>query len=521
LILKFRTKMTLNNSWKTAAIAVASSIVTFAGYRALEKSDNEFFIKEAPPKSLNSLVDYNNLPIGQPGDFTYAAGTSAPAVVHIKAKTSRNVHSQGNSIFDQLFGFDEDMFGGQQGRMQPQESSGSGVIISADGYIVTNNHVVEGAEELEVITYNKKSYTAKVIGTDPNTDIAVIKIEETKLPTMVFGNSDEVKVGEWVLAVGNPFNLESTVTAGIISAIGRNINILGQNNNQRFGNQKPSTGGDTAIESFIQTDAAVNPGNSGGALVNLNGQLIGINTAIASPNGAYAGYAFAVPSGIVKKVSTDLIKFGNVQRGFLGLNPVELNDKNAKEFDVDITEGIYVAGVTETGSANGAGVKKGDVILKIDGMDIKSGPKFIETIGRKRPGDKVNLTINRDGTIKEIPVVLKNNKGGEGIIKVDKEKTSAFGKLGIELEEINEKDKEKIGIRNGVRITAIDQAGSFAQDHDIKEGFILTRVGSSKVNSIKDVKIAIDQAKKDGELGVLMCGVYEGIARNYCFGVNF
>lgn len=511
--------MTLNNSWKTAAIAVASSIVTFAGYRALEKSDNEFFIKEAPPKSLNSLVDYNNLPIGQPGDFTYAAGTSAPAVVHIKAKTSRNVRSQGNSIFDQFFGFDDDMFGGQQGRMQPQESSGSGVIISADGYIVTNNHVVEGAEELEVVTYNKKSYTATVIGADPNTDIAVIKIEETKLPTMVFGNSDEVKVGEWVLAVGNPFNLESTVTAGIISAIGRNINIIGQGGNGRQGGQK--NGGDSPIESFIQTDAAVNPGNSGGALVNLNGHLIGINTAIASPNGAYAGYAFAVPSSIVKKVSGDLIKFGNVQRGYLGLAPVELNSKNAKEFDSELSEGIYVQAVPEDGSASSAGVKKGDVIIKVDGFETKSEPKFRELIGRKRPGEKVNLTINRDGNIKEIPVTLKNNKGGDGIIKIDKEKTSAFGKLGIELEDISEKDKEKIGIRNGVRITSIDQAGSFAQDHDIKEGFILTRVGSSKVNSIKDVKVAIDQAKKDGELGVLMCGVYEGIARNYCFGVNF
>ncbi|MCL4130559.1 UNVERIFIED_CONTAM: hypothetical protein GTU68_031225 [Idotea baltica] len=278
------------------------------------------------------------------------------------------------SIFDDFFGFDDKTFGSP--RSQQQQSSGSGVIISKDGYIATNNHVVDGADELEVITYNKKSYIAEVVGVDPSTDIAVIKIKEKDLPSLTFANSDNVKVGEWVLAVGNPFNLESTVTAGIISAI-------------ESGQQE-----DTPIESFIQTDAAVNPGNSGGALVNLRGELIGINTAIASPNGAYAGYAFAVPSGIVKKVTTDLIKFGNVQRGYLGVVPVELDNKNAKEFEVKVSQGIYVRETTEDGAANVAGIEPGDVILKIDGADIKSEPKFRELIGIKRPGDKVKITVN-------------------------------------------------------------------------------------------------------------------------------
>jgi serine protease Do len=506
--------MTLNNSWKTAIIAVSASVATIGTYRAFDGYQNDVVINEVGGKSNASLVNYTGIPAGQPGDFTYAAGVSAPAVVHIKAKTTRTVR-QMPSIFDQFFGMDDNLFGGP--RTQNQESSGSGVIISEDGYIVTNNHVVEGASELEVVTFNKKAYTATVIGTDPSTDIAVIKIEERKLQTITFGNSDEVKVGEWVLAVGNPFNLESTVTAGIISAIGRNINILGQNNPGR--SQQQSQKQDSPIESFIQTDAAVNPGNSGGALVNLNGNLIGINTAIASPNGAYAGYAFAVPSSIVKKVSTDLIKFGNVQRGFIGLVPVELNNKNAKEFDSDFDEGIYVAEVPE-GAAKDAGVKKGDVITAVDGIETKSEPKFRELIGRKRPGEKAVLTINRDGKVKEYAVTLRNNKGGQGIVKKDPEEASAFGKLGIALEDISSKDKEKIGLRNGVRISEISEDGFFAQNTNIESGFIITRVGNTRVNSVKDVKDQINQAKKNGEEGVLICGVYEGsTSRNYCVGI--
>lgn len=501
----------INNQWKTALIAVASSIVTVVGYNAISAGEKNVFLNEAPGRGVNSLVNYANMPVGQPGDFTFAAGTAAPAVVHIKAKAVRQVRQRMPSIFDDFFGFDDN--GGGM-RSQQQESSGSGVIISADGYIATNNHVVEGAEELEVVTYDKRAYTAKVIGTDPSTDIAVIKIEETKLPAIVFGNSDDAKVGEWVLAVGNPFNLESTVTAGIISAIGRDISIL----KNKMQMQRSETQRDSPIESFIQTDAAVNPGNSGGALVNLNGELIGINTAIASPNGAYAGYAFAVPSSIVKKVTMDLVKFGNVQRGYLGIEPIELNNKNYKELDAKLTTGIFVNSVTDKGAANAAGVKQGDVIIKVDGIDTKSEPKFRELIGRKRPGEKVAITVNRDGAVKNFDVVLKNFDGGSGIVK--REVASAFDKLGIQLEELSAKEKEKIGVRNGVRITAISGNGFIARDtEDIKEGFIITRIGNIRVNSVADVKNAIAEAKKQNEEGVLMCGVYEGLSRNFCEGV--
>jgi serine protease Do len=501
----------ISNSWKTALIAVATSVATIAGYKAISGYQNDVIINEAGSnKAGTSLVNYNDMPVGQPGDFTYAAGVSAPAVVHIKAKSIRTVR-QMPSIFDQFFGMDDE-FGGS--RNQKQESSGSGVIISEDGYIVTNNHVVEGATELEVVTYDKKIYEAKVIGVDPSTDIAVIKVEAAKLPSIVFANSDDVKVGEWVLAVGNPFNLESTVTAGIISAMSRSINIL---------KNKDQSNTNAPIESFIQTDAAVNPGNSGGALVNLNGQLIGINTAIASPNGAYAGYSFAVPSTIVKKVSTDLIKFGNVQRGFLGINPVELSRDAKKELklDTDLESGIYVYGVPEDGAAAAAGIKKGDVITKVDGIAITSMPKFLELIGRKRPGDKADITLNRNGSVKDISVVLRNSEGGKGVLKVAPKNNSAYGKLGLKIEELSAKEKEKIGLRNGVRITGIDPTGTFAQENDgIEEGFIITRVGNAKVNSVKEVQEVIETAKKQGEEGVLMCGVYEGYSKNYCFGVT-
>jgi serine protease Do len=505
--------MNINNTMKTALIAMATSLVTLGAYKIISDSNKDVVLNEAI--SNKGFMKFANLPAGQPGDFVSAASISAPSVVHIRAKSQRTTSPQrSGSIFD-LFG--DDMFGGP--RSQNQESSGSGVIISGDGYIVTNNHVVEGADELEVITYNKKSYEATIIGTDPSTDIAVIKIQETKLPAITFSNSDDVKVGEWVLAVGNPFNLENTVTAGIVSAISRNIDILGNRQTQQR-NGKQNT--DSAIESFIQTDAAVNPGNSGGALVNLQGNLIGINTAIASPNGAFAGYSFAVPSSIVKKVSTDLIKFGNVQRGFIGLVPVGLDSKKAKEFETDMEEGIYVYDVPTGGAADVSGVKKGDVILKVDGVETKSEPKFRELIGRKRPGEKAILTINRNGSVKDYSVTLKNNTGGEGIVKKDLESASLFSKLGISLEEISDKDKEKLGLRNGVRIQEIDQNGIIGIHSNIEEGFIITRIGNQKVNNIKEAKAALNASTKNGEDYVVLCGTYqEQLNHNYCITVPF
>ena len=513
--------MKLSNNLKTALIAVLATLATLFAVRAFTGfTGKEIIFNSADDRKGDGMVSFANLPAGKPGDFTFAAETSAPSVVHIKATSTRTVQRRSNSIFDQFVGFDEESMG--QPRQQNQESSGSGVIISNDGYIVTNNHVIEGTSTLEVITFDKRAYTAKIIGRDPSTDIAVIKIEAKDLPAITFGSSDDVRIGEWVLAVGNPFNLESTVTAGIISAIGRNINILGRSQRQQNpfnrNSQQSQEPQISPIESFIQTDAAVNPGNSGGALVNLNGHLIGINTAIASPNGAYAGYAFAVPSGIVKKVSADIIKYGDVQRGYVGIVPVELNNKNAKEFDVKREQGIYVAEAPEDGAAKAAGVKKGDVILKVDGIDMRSEAKFRELIGRKRPGEKVDLVIDRNGSSKNIAVTLRNNAGGEDLIKKDPEVDSPFGKMGIELSEINSSELSKLGIKNGVKIAGVKDGGLISSNTDFQQGLIITSVGNVPVKTAKDVKDIINEAHKKGEEGILICGFYPGNPRG-CEGI--
>ncbi len=322
-----------------------------------------------------------------PTDFTRAAEKGMPSVVHITArKTQSQAQNYGN--YDEFFrGF----FGNIMPEI-PQEGTGSGVILSQDGYIVTNNHVIDFADEVEVTLYDRRKFTAKVIGTDPTTDIAVLKIEDNNLPALRVANSDNVKVGEWVLAVGNPFNLTSTVTAGIVSAKGRDINILQ---------------GSSAIESFIQTDAAVNPGNSGGALINLSGELIGINTAIQSRTGSFAGYSFAIPSNIAKKIVDDIIEYGSAQRGFLGINILSMDSELAEELNVNIIDGVYVSDVVETGAAIKAGVLPGDIVTGVDGQEVKSAPELQELVGRRRPGDTVKLTIYRKGNIQDISIRLK------------------------------------------------------------------------------------------------------------------
>ena len=505
----------MNNNLKVVGIAVLSSIATIGGYKMLGLEQKDVIFSESKTPSIARLTDFAP---GTPGDFTYAAEVSTPSVVHIKATAVRSVRQRSNP-FEDFFGGGgmDDFFGQGGGRSQSQESSGSGVIISADGYIATNNHVVEGAEGLEVILSDKKSYKAKVIGTDPSTDIAVIKIEATNLPAMPFGNSDNVKVGEWVLAVGNPFNLESTVTAGIISAKGRNIGILGQKNQQlrRYDGGKEQQTNDS-IESFIQTDAAVNPGNSGGALVNLKGELIGINTAIASPNGAYAGYAFAVPASIVKKVTADITKYGNVQRGYLGISLRELDGKQAEEFNTKVSEGIYVGDVLDNGAAKAAGIKKGDVITKIDGMDAISSPKFQELIGRKRPGETVVLTVNRDGATKEFSVTLRNRDGGKDLVKNDPG-NKFYEKLGVELEDLSAADKAKVG--SGIRIKKVFD-GEIANQTDLNEGFIIMKVGDKKVNTVAEFKKALQDAKDAGEDGVLIGGKYPNSSKTQYVGLG-
>jgi len=411
-----------------------------------------------------------------------------------------------NDILKDFFGGGGNQFfmdPGQQGQPQQREnaSTGSGVIISKDGYIVTNNHVVANASELEVTLSDKRSYKAKVIGTDPSTDLAVIQIKENNLPILAFGNSDLAKVGSWVLAVGNPFNLTSTVTAGVVSAKARNISILREKSNM-------------PIESFIQTDAAINPGNSGGALVNLNGDLIGINTAIASPTGAYSGYGFAVPVNLVQKVVEDIVKFGAVQRGFLGIVIRDLDSKTAREKDLSISEGVVVDSVNKESAAKDAGVLKGDVIVKVGATRINSVAELQEQIARHRPGDKVVLTVNREG--KELPLTttLKNKDGKTEVTKSDRKEI--FEVMGAEFSDLTAKEKKAAKVESGVKVSRIFPGGKLKTQTDMKEGFVITKVDKQIINSSKDLAGILE--KKTG--GVMLEGVYLDLPGNYYFAIG-
>ena len=426
-------------------------------------------------------------------DFTVAAELSVHAVVHVKTKTPQKMQQFGGGGFpnDPFFQY----FFGQPQQRQPQqempmqEASGSGVIITNDGYIVTNNHVVDQSAEIEVTLNDKRTFKAKVIGTDPNTDIALIKIDAKDLPVIAFGNSDSLKVGEWVLAVGNPFNLTSTVTAGIVSAKARNINII---NSQM------------KIESFIQTDAAVNPGNSGGALVNTRGELVGINTAIASQTGSYAGYAFAVPVSIVQKVVADIRKFGVVQRAVLGIEIKDITDDLAKEKKLKTLEGAYVGKVGESSAAKKAGVKEGDIINNVNGVAVKSVSELQEQIGRYRPGDKITINILRDNVVQKLNVELKNRQGSTGIVSSQ----TSEDVLGATYKELNDKMKQQLGVDFGVEVKSLSK-GKLA-DQGIKPGFIILKINNQPINSAEDVQAAYDATINNGQQDkvFLIAGLY-------------
>ena len=423
-------------------------------------------------------------------DFTVAAELSIHAVVHVKTKTPVKTQSFGgmsDPFFEYFFGRPQQQ---QQQEMPMQEASGSGVIITNDGYIVTNNHVVDNSKEIEVTLNDNRTFNAKLIGADPNTDIALIKIEAENLPVIAFGNSDSLKVGEWVLAVGNPFNLTSTVTAGIVSAKARNINII---------NSKMK------IESFIQTDAAVNPGNSGGALVNTRGQLVGINTAIASQTGSYAGYAFAVPVSIVQKVVADIRKFGVVQRAVLGVEIGDITDKLAKEKKLKTMSGAYVAKVTEMSSAKSAGVKEGDVIIKVNNIDVKSVAELQEQIGRYRPGDEISIQVVRDNTTKTLKVELKNRQGNTGIVSAQ----DSEDVLGATFKDVNDKTKSQLGLDYGIEIKSLSKGK--LMNAGIKPGFIILKINNQPIQSADGVKTAYNEVINNGDSNdkaLYIAGVY-------------
>jgi Do/DeqQ family serine protease len=469
-----------------------------------------------PKESEKPTIERVNIPASQVGftvnekgeavplDFTGTAEKVTAAVVHIRAKGEGSTTAQRSD--DPL----EFFFGPRQ--QGPSMSSGSGVIISKDGYIVTNNHVVENADELEVTLFNNRHYRAEVIGTDPDTDLALVKIDRKDLPALAFVNSDNVKVGEWVLAVGNPFNLNSTVTAGIISAKGRNIGIIGGN---RVDPRDPTVGR-TAIESFIQTDAAINPGNSGGALVNLNGDLIGINTAIASQTGSYAGYGFAVPANIVSKIVEDLMAFGTVQRGWLGIHVGTVEAEAVRRYDLSVEEGAVVSGFAEENSAaKDAGIKEGDVIVKLDNHNITTSTQLIEYIGTKRPGDKISVTIDRKGKQVVIPVTLRNREGKEEVVR--REIKSGVASLGLSLEDIEAKDLRALELRNGVRVKDLAN-GKVAKYTDMREGFIITQIDGKPATSAKQVNDLLSK-KSPGET-IMFSGVYENFSREYIYALR-
>lgn len=482
-------------------VGIFCSVITLGAYKMLGLGKPDIVIEEVAAPSYSQLISEKKYGKngGLPVDFTWAAQVSTPAVVHIKSVfMTRDNLEEG---MDPLREFFDDNFHrrGPQGLFKA-EAAGSGVIISDDGYVITNNHVIENADQVEVTLFNKRSYKAKIVGTDPSTDLAILKIEDKKLPHLVIGNSDSVKVGEWVVAVGNPFNLASTVTAGIVSAKGRNLHILREN---------------YAIESFIQTDAAVNPGNSGGALVNLKGELVGINTAIATPTGTYAGYAFAIPTTIVKKIIADILKYGVVQRGFLGVIVRELNDSLINALKLKAYDGVFVEALMPDGAASKAGIKRGDIILKIDSAKVNNSGQLQEAIGQKRPGEKVTVTVLREGKEKQVEVMLQNSEGTSKIIE-KKEESAVLKRLGIQLQDISSLEKKKLKIKGGVRVAKL-RPGKVTMQTDMQEGFIILKMNGKEVSTAKQLTSMLSDAKG----GIMLEGIYPGLSGviYYAFGI--
>jgi len=483
----------------SAIVALAVSVLTIGVFQFLPNKQQTVKVEHlstVPSKSAVYTLNEDGEMV--PLDFTATAEKVVNAVVNIRSTQTFPSEATPNDRFRQLPDFFRDFFGDPEvspQRPQPRVGTGSGVIINDSGYIVTNNHVIANADDIEVTLYDNRTFKATVIGTDPTTDLALVKIDENGLPTLPFIDSDKVKVGEWVMAVGNPFSLNSTVTAGIVSAKGRNINIL----REQF-----------AIESFIQTDAAINPGNSGGALVNLNGGLVGINTAIASPTGAYSGYGFAVPSNIVSKVVEDLLNYGVVQRGVLGVMIRSVDGSLIKEKGLNITEGAYVDSLLNNSAAEAAGIRPGDVIVKVDDFDVNSSPALQEAIARYRPGDEVEVTVKRNGQTKTFKVVLNNPEGKKEIVK--KEQRDILNVLGVELETLEATTARKLEIEGGVKVTRL-YPGNIRKSTQMKEGFIITKVDGKRIYSKEEFLDAIEG--KTG--GVMVEGIYEDIPGEYYY----
>jgi Do/DeqQ family serine protease len=445
---------------------LVGGVVSLLGFYVLAPKAFEGRNIEEMQSSSAQLARYASLNPIPAFDFTSVAEIANPAVVHIKTTMgSSRSQQRGQMPFDPFEFFNGPGF--KFDNPGPSMATGSGVIISDDGYIVTNNHVIENANKIEVVLNDKRSYIAELIGTDKNTDLALLRISEDDLPFLKLGNSDNVKVGEWVVAVGNPFNLNSTVTLGIVSALGRNIDLIRSKGNQY------------AIENFIQTDAAINPGNSGGALVNVAGELVGINTAIASRTGSYAGYGFAVPVNLMKKIVNDIMKYGKVQRAILGVSIRDIDQLLADEEGLKNLKGVYIADVVEKGAAEKAGIEKGDVVLKIEGEEVNSSSKLQEKIGKYRPGDEVNITIRRNGKEKVLKATLLSKDGETKLEKVSRTNTKSFE--GMNLGNTTKEERQKLEIKSGAKVESIGE-GVF-KDAGIPNGFVITHINNERVYS--------------------------------------
>ncbi len=496
------------NTRKLIIVAFLSSVLggmfALMGYKMVFPEKQYHSISESQGKfqlsNFLSSTDTSAIIVPDGLNFIYAANKVTPAVVHIKTMYEATASSRPRGgDMDQLF---RDFFGdgvphGFNAPGGKQEASGSGVILTEDGYIVTNNHVIDKADKIEVVLNDKRSYAASLIGKDPTTDLALLKIEERGLPFVQYGNSDNARIGEWVLAVGNPFNLTSTVTAGIVSAKGRNINILRDKDN-------------LAIESFIQTDAAVNPGNSGGALVDLKGNLIGINTAIATPSGTFAGYSFAVPVTLVKKVMDDLLKYGQVQRALLGVQIQDVTAELAKEKGISSVRGVYIGAVNSGSAAEDAGLTAGDVIKKINDVEVNSSSELQEQVARYRPGDKVKVTYERKGDVKTANVELKNKMGDTKLVKL--EPGAIKSTLGADLTLASKEELKKLRLESGVKVVKVSE-GKF-KEAGVKEGFIIISVDKKNVSSPEEVINLIEQNHAGGG-GVLLEGIYPNGTKKY------
>jgi len=467
-------------------VTVLGALVAVIVYAKLFQPEPSVVEVPVEPKAR-----YVNLPSRSGGevlDFTQAVDQSINAVVHVKTKEFREYAV--NPLYEFFFGDQP------QGEPAPILGFGSGVIISDKGYIVTNNHVIDGSDEIVVVLNDKREYDAELMGADPTTDIALLKITGDGLTHLKFGDSDALRLGEWVLAIGNPYNLTSTVTAGIVSAKARNINIL---RTQEF-----------SIESFIQTDAAVNAGNSGGALINTHGELVGINTAIATRTGAFTGYSFAVPVSIVEKIVKDLIEYGAVQRAILGVTIQDVTAELAQEMKLDDVDGVYVNGIRPNGAAENAGIKKGDVILSIDDIPLNSSAELQEQVSKYRPGKKVKVILRRDGKLKQFDVVLRNLEGSTEVVK----KEDLLDVLGASFEPVSEKEKRSLGIPSGLKVKSV-KPGKFMKV-GIEEGFVLTSINKKPVRSVKDLA----EILKETEGGVIIEGVDQNGSKSYyAFGM--